>query len=79
MHPRVIDILESAGTEAAMIRPTELYNEGWMLRLILDWAQQHAPEGIVNLTHHKPRQPQDMASKPTPKYSIWGLGPSETS
>ena len=44
MHPRVIDILESAGTEAVVIRPTELYNEGWMLRLILDWAQQHAPE-----------------------------------
>ena len=44
MHPRVIDILESAGTEAAVIRPTELYNEGWMLRLILDWDQQHAPE-----------------------------------
>ena len=44
MHPRVIDILESAGTKAAVIRPTELYNEGWMLRLILDWAQQHAPE-----------------------------------
>ena len=43
MHPRIIEILASAGTPAATIRPTELYNEGWMLRLILDWAQQHAP------------------------------------
>ena len=42
MHPRIIDILAAAGTPAAAIRPTELYNEGWMLRLILDWAQQHA-------------------------------------
>ena len=40
---------------------------------------QDSTAGIVNLTHHKPRQPQNMASKPTPKYSIWGLGPSETS
>ena len=42
MHPRIIDILALAGTPAAAIRSTELYNEGWMLRLILDWAQQHA-------------------------------------
>ena len=42
MHPRVIDILASAGMPTATIRPTELYNEGWMLRLTLDWAQQHA-------------------------------------
>ncbi len=42
MHPRVINILASAGKGTATVRPTELYNEGWMLRLILDWAQQHA-------------------------------------
>ena len=42
VHPRVVDILASAETPAASIRPTELYNEGWMLRLVLDWAQQHA-------------------------------------
>ena len=42
MHPRIIDIFASAGMPTATIRPTELYNEGWMLRLTLDWAQQHA-------------------------------------
>ena len=44
MHPSVIDIFASAGEPTAMIRPTELYNESWMLRLILDWAQRHAGE-----------------------------------
>ena len=44
MHPRVIDVLASAGTPAQTIRPTALYNEGWMLQLILDWAHDHAPE-----------------------------------
>ena len=44
MHPRVIDILASAGTPTPTIRPTALYNEGWMLQLILDWAHDHAPE-----------------------------------
>ena len=26
--------------------------------------------GIVKLTHHKLKKPQDMGSKPAPKYSI---------
>ena len=36
-------------------------------------------EGIVKLTHHKLRQPQDMGSKSAPKYLIGWLGSSETS
>ena len=47
MHPRVIDILASVGTPAQTIRPTALYNEGWMLQLILDWA--HHYEGTDKL------------------------------
>ena len=35
--------------------------------------------GIVKLTHHKLRQPQDIVSKTTSEYSIWWLGPSATS
>ena len=35
--------------------------------------------GIVKLTHHKLRQPQDMGSETPPEYSIWRLGPSATS
>ena len=34
--------------------------------------------GIVKLTHHKLRHPQDIGSKITPEYSIWWLGPSAT-
>ena len=29
--------------------------------------------GIVKLTHHKLKQPQDIGSKTMPEYSIWGL------
>ena len=36
-------------------------------------------EGIVTLTHHKLRQPQDIGSKTTSEYSIWWLGPSAAS
>ena len=35
--------------------------------------------GIVTLTHHKLRQPQDIGSKTTSEYSIWWLGPSAAS
>ena len=35
--------------------------------------------GIVTLTHHKLRQPQDIGSKTTSEYSIWGLAPSAAS
>ncbi len=38
----VSTILETAGGDSSRLRPTELYNEGWMLRLILDWAETHA-------------------------------------
>lgn len=30
-------ILENAHQPDSTIRPTELYNEGWMLRIVLDW------------------------------------------
>lgn len=40
----VARILFSAGTEGSPLRPTELYNEGWMLRLILDWCARNAAE-----------------------------------
>ena len=36
-------------------------------------------EGIVRLTHHKLRQPQDIVSKTTSEYSMGWLGPSATS
>ena len=35
--------------------------------------------GIVKLTYHKLRQPQDMASETASEYLIWWLAPSATS
>lgn len=37
MHDRISHILGSAGNGNSPIRPTELFNEGWMLRLVLDY------------------------------------------
>jgi len=34
---RVADLLDACGTEQAVMPATELYNEGWLLRLVLDW------------------------------------------
>ena len=34
-------ILEACGTENEVFPATELYNEGWMLRIILDWFSHH--------------------------------------
>ena len=45
MHPRIPAILAAAGRPDPPIRPTALYNEGWLLNLLLDWAQAQAPPG----------------------------------
>ena len=50
MNPaqRVSELLTRCGGSGAILPPTELYNEGWMLRLILDWASAH-PAAIEEL------------------------------
>jgi hypothetical protein len=42
---RAIDLLVRCGTAQAVMPPTALYNEGWMLRLFLDWFSQHELRG----------------------------------
>jgi hypothetical protein len=44
----VCRLLSSCGTPATVLPPTTLYNEGWMLRLVLDWASRH-PSSIPEL------------------------------
>lgn len=39
MLNHILDILSKAGEDDSNIRPTELYNEGWLLRLTLSAAQ----------------------------------------
>ena len=34
---RVLTNLETCSKEDPLVPPTDLYNEGWMLRIILDW------------------------------------------
>lgn len=41
MFERIEKILRACGTSEAVIPATELYNEGWMLRIILDWFAQN--------------------------------------
>ncbi len=37
MLKRVPELLARCGSNASVLPPTELYNEGWLLRLVLDW------------------------------------------
>ena len=42
---RIYTILESCASDSPLIPSTHLYNEGWLLRLVLDWFAHHnAPE-----------------------------------
>lgn len=41
MIKQVAALLERCGTEHSVLPPTELFNEGWMLRLVLDWLDRN--------------------------------------
>lgn len=41
MFERIQAILDSCTTDTPVFPPTELYNETWLLRLVLDWFSQH--------------------------------------
>ena len=45
---RIAQLLVRCGHPDAVLPPTALYNEGWMLRLVLDWASQH-PSALPDL------------------------------
>lgn len=50
---RVAQLLLRCGQpDAAVLPPTALFNEGWMLRLVLDWASHH-PSAISELIFTK--------------------------
>lgn len=38
---QIAQLLSRCGHPDAVLPPTALYNEGWMLRLVLDWASEH--------------------------------------
>ena len=40
MIKRISKILKLADSENTVMPPTVLYNEGWMLRIVLDWFSQ---------------------------------------
>ncbi len=41
MHAAISEILGRCGTDSSVLPPTQLYNEGWLLRLVLDWLDRH--------------------------------------
>ena len=41
MIHQIAELLARCGTPASILPPTELYNEGWMLRLALDWFDRN--------------------------------------
>jgi hypothetical protein len=42
---RIQAMLESCATKSPLFPPTELYNEGWLLRLVVDWFSGHEAPG----------------------------------
>lgn len=55
---QVKSLLERCSTPATNIPPTDLYNEGWMLRLVLDWL-------------HRTREDEYQIRLPFPKDAGW--------
>jgi len=50
---RIRAMLESCATESPLFPPTLLYNEGWMLRLVLDWFSTHnVPDHPLNFSEN---------------------------
>jgi hypothetical protein len=43
MFNRIMRMLQSCDTDQGVLPPSEVYNEGWMLRLILDWFSRQPP------------------------------------
>ncbi|HYB98976.1 MAG TPA: hypothetical protein VEC57_07530 [Candidatus Limnocylindrales bacterium] len=41
---RISTMLARCGTDEAILPPTALYNEGWLLRLVVDWYARHPSE-----------------------------------
>lgn len=41
MNRQITELLARCGEPGSVMPPTELYNEGWMLRLVLDWLDRH--------------------------------------
>lgn len=44
-YARISDMLMAAGTADSVLPPTVLFNEGWMMRLVLDLYSRIAPSG----------------------------------
>lgn len=52
MLDRILDLMRSCHEETSPIRATEFYNEGWMLRLVLDWfSRNESPGSELSLAH----------------------------
>ena len=49
MYEQIAKMLSAAHESSGRIRPTELYNEGWMLRLLLDWVESYPDEHELSL------------------------------
>jgi hypothetical protein len=52
MFSRIINMLQTCDTDHGVLPPTEVYNEGWMLRLILDWFSRQ-PSSTHQLSFEK--------------------------
>jgi hypothetical protein len=52
MLSRISELMARCGSADTAMPPTELYNEGWMLRLVLDWFERH--RGVASPLQFEP-------------------------
>jgi hypothetical protein len=64
MFRRISEILAECGSQDSVLPPTELYNEGWMLRLVLDWFDRNRD------------RPHEIAFRPEARWYSEALLPS---
>lgn len=46
-YQRIVEMLRMAGTDNRLFPATILYNEGWLLRLVLDWFASNEPSDHI--------------------------------
>jgi len=61
---RIVDLFTACGTDQRVMPPTQLYNEGWMLRLVLDWYSTY-PNTSSPLSFHRDSRWYSEALLPT--------------
>ena len=65
MIERVAHLLALCQGSASVMPPTELFNEGWLLRLVLDWYSQQTPStSALSFEHNSKWYSEGLLASP---------------